>query len=47
VRQLILTHISSRYSQDISPLIEEAKRSFENTIVAEDLMNIEIRLRDN
>ena len=47
VRQLILTHISSRYSQDITPLIEEAKRFFENTIVAEDLMNIEIRLRDN
>lgn len=47
VRQLVLTHISSRYSQDVSPLIEEAKRFFENTIVAEDLMRIEIRLQDN
>jgi ribonuclease Z len=47
VRQLVLTHISSRYSQDISPLIDEAKRFFENTIVAEDLMSIEIRLRDD
>ncbi len=46
-RQLVLTHISSRYSQDVSPLINEAKRFFENTIVAEDLVSIEIRLSDS
>ena len=46
VRQLVLTHISSRYSDDVSPLIDESKRFFENTIVAEDLMSIEIRLKD-
>ena len=47
VRQLILTHISSRYSDDISPLIEESRRYFENTLVAEDLMSIEIMLNDD
>lgn len=46
VKQLALTHISSRYSEDISPLIEEARQIFESTVVAEDLMSIEIRLRD-
>jgi ribonuclease Z len=47
VKQLVLTHISSRYSEDISPLIEEAKEFFENTVVAEDLMRIEIRLSND
>jgi ribonuclease Z len=46
VKQLVLTHVSSRYSEDISPLVEEARRFFENTVIAEDLMNIEIRLKD-
>ena len=47
VKQLVLTHISSRYSDGISPLTEESMRFFEKTIVAEDLMSIEIKLRDD
>jgi ribonuclease Z len=46
VQQLVLTHISSRYSDDTSILLKEAKSIFENTIVAEDLMAMEIQLRD-
>jgi ribonuclease Z len=46
VRKLVLTHISSRYSEDTSILLKEAKSIFENTIVAEDLMALDIRLRD-
>ncbi len=46
VRRLALTHISSRYSRDVSPLLTEARKIFENTLVAEDLMNIELRFRD-
>ncbi len=45
-RQLILTHISSRYSEDVSPLLRDARRIFEKTSVAEDLMKLDIRLRD-
>jgi ribonuclease Z len=47
VLQLVLTHVSSRYSDDISPLIEEARLIFENSIVAWDLMSLEIMLRDS
>jgi ribonuclease Z len=46
VRKLVLTHISSRYSEDISPLLEDARNVFEKTLIAEDLMMMEIRLRD-
>jgi len=46
VRQLILTHISARYSKDVTPLLEEAKQIFKNVVVAEDLMSIEVRYRD-
>jgi ribonuclease Z len=46
VRQLVLTHISSRYSEDISPLLKDARSVFEKTLIAEDLMTMEIRLRD-
>ncbi len=46
VRQLVLTHISSRYSEDVSSLLKDARAVFERTIVAEDLMTLEIRLRD-
>ncbi|WP_202320789.1 ribonuclease Z [Archaeoglobus neptunius] len=42
VRKLILTHISTRYSKDSSPLLEEARKVFENTIIAEDFLNIEV-----
>jgi ribonuclease Z len=46
VGQLVLTHISSRYSEDTSKLLKEAKSIFERTIVAEDLMSLEISLKD-
>lgn len=45
VKQLILTHISARY-KDVSPLLEQAKKVFENTLVAEDFMKIEIPLQN-
>lgn len=47
VRQLVLTHISSRYSEDTSQLLKDARSIFERSIVAEDLMHLEIRLRDD
>lgn len=46
VGQLVLTHISSRYSEDTSQLLKEAKSIFERTIVAEDLMSLDIKLKD-
>lgn len=46
VRLLVLTHISSRYSEDTTLLLDEAKSVFERTVVAEDLMSLEVRLRD-
>lgn len=46
VGQLILTHISSRYSESAQVLLIEAKGILENVILAEELMEIEIGLRD-
>lgn len=46
VRQLILTHISSRYSEDTGPLLQDAKKVFENVRIAQELMEIEIPLSD-
>lgn len=46
VRQLILTHISARYAKDATPLLNEAKEVFENVLVAEDLMSLEVKYRD-
>lgn len=45
VRQLVLTHISSRYSDDVEPIVKDSKKIFENVIVAEDLMEIEVPFR--
>ncbi|MHA2006902.1 MAG: ribonuclease Z [Promethearchaeota archaeon] len=42
-KQLILTHISSRYQEDASKLLEEAKEIFPNTILAKDLLKIELK----
>ena len=42
VKKLILTHISARY-KDATPLLNEAKQIFENVVVAEDFMEIELR----
>jgi len=46
VGRLVLTHISSRYSEDIAPLLEDARKHFENVTVAEDFMEIELPLKD-
>ena len=45
VRKLILTHISSRYTDDAEPILKDSKNVFENVIVAEDLMELEIPYR--
>jgi len=46
VKQLVLTHISARYD-DTNILLEQAKKIFKNTLVAEDFMKIEIPLLDS
>ncbi|MCK4439531.1 ribonuclease Z [Candidatus Bathyarchaeota archaeon] len=46
VKQLILTHISARYD-DTSLLLEQARKIFKNTKVAEDFMKMEIPLLDS
>jgi ribonuclease Z len=43
VKQLILTHISARYS-DAALLLDQARKIFKNTVVAEDFMRIELPL---
>jgi len=45
VGELILTHISPRYS-DPSELLGQARRVFGRTRIAEDLMEVEVPLRD-
>lgn len=45
VRKLVLTHISSRYTDDVEPILKDSKKFFENVIVAEDLMELEIPYR--
>lgn len=44
-KQLVLIHISPRYEEDDSALLEQAKRIFPNTVVARDLMELEIPLQ--
>jgi len=38
-------HISSRYV-DLTPLLEQARRIFEETRIAEDLMEVEVSFSD-
>ena len=42
VKRLVLTHISARYSKEPEKLLEDAKSIFENVVVAEDFMEIEL-----
>ena len=46
VHHLVLTHISSRYTDDTTPILEDAKKIFENVTVADDLMEIEVPYQD-
>ncbi|MHA2289202.1 MAG: ribonuclease Z [Promethearchaeota archaeon] len=41
-KQLVLTHISSRYQEDAIKLLEDAKEVFPNTILAIDLLRISL-----
>lgn len=45
VRKLVLTHISSRYTDDAGPVLKDSKKVFENVVVAEDLMELEVPYR--
>jgi ribonuclease Z len=45
VKKLVLTHISPRY-EDSSLLLSQAKKIFENTVVAEDFMSMELKWAD-
>ncbi|WP_292487214.1 ribonuclease Z [Methanohalobium sp.] len=45
VIKLVLTHISSRYTEDESPLLNEANEIFENVVIADDLMEIKIQYK--
>jgi ribonuclease Z len=45
VKRLVLTHISARY-EDATPLLKQARKIFKNTIVAEDLLSVEVPLLD-
>ena len=45
VRKLVLTHTSSRYA-NVTALLEEARSIFPNTLVAEDLLELEVPYRD-
>jgi ribonuclease Z len=45
-KKLVLTHISARYP-DAGLLLEQAKKAFENTVVAEDFMELELPLLEN
>ena len=45
-KQLVLTHISARYS-DATLLLEQAKKVFVDTLVAEDFMRLELPLKES
>ncbi len=46
VRQLVLTHVSSRYSRNAHELSSEARTVFKQTVVARDGMEIEVPFRE-
>jgi ribonuclease Z len=44
VRDLVLTHLSTRYDRDPGPLVEQAKAEHERVVVAHDGLVIEVPL---
>ena len=42
VKKLILTHISQRYDGNEKPLLQEARKIFKNTEIAEDFFKVEV-----
>ncbi len=42
VKRLLLTHLSQRYARNPKPILDEAKKVFKNTQLAEDLMRIKL-----
>jgi ribonuclease Z len=42
VRQLVLTHLSARYSNDAQTLLREARELFENVVVARDGLEVDV-----
>jgi len=46
VKKLVLTHISTRYSKDVTPLLNEAGEVFGDVVVAEDFMSFEVKYED-
>jgi ribonuclease Z len=41
-QKLVLTHLSQRYESNPTKILKEAKKIFKNTILAEDLMTLEV-----
>ncbi|WNY23208.1 Ribonuclease Z [Methanimicrococcus hongohii] len=46
IRKLVLTHLSPRLTDEDERVYEDAASEFENVLVAEDLMELEVELRD-
>jgi len=46
VRQLVLTHLSARYSLTTGDLVREAREVFPNTLAARDGMEIDVPFTD-
>ncbi|MHC1625471.1 MAG: ribonuclease Z [Methermicoccaceae archaeon] len=46
VRQLVITHISARHSENERKLLREAREEFKNSLVARDLMSMDIPFPD-